>query len=228
MGTYGNGKVPPTGKLRAVVADDHEVARTGLASMLRSMGNIEIVGEASDGQAAVQLVEKLDPDLLFVDVEMPLMSGVDVARTLADRGARTRIIALSAYDYREYVYGLLRSGASAYLKKSEANRANLEEAIESVVDDGEPWISSSLAHRLVMRHAGRDDSDEALASLTPREIELLRDVAHGCSNEEIALQHNLSIHTVKNHVDHIRSKIDLRTRAELVAWAWQNRLVSPR
>ncbi len=215
-----------TAKYRAVLADDHEVTRRGLAAILDGLGSVEIIGEASDGQGAIDLVDELDPDLLFADVEMPVLTGVEVAKRLSAKGCRVRIIALSAYDYREYVYGLLRNGASAYLKKTEANRENLADAIQTVMGDPEAeWISSDLAKRLVRRHIGRDKSDEPLSVLTPREIELLRDVAYGKTNDEIAGDLSLSKHTVKNHVDHIRSKLDLGTRAELVAWAWQHKVV---
>ena len=215
-----------TAKYRAVLADDHEVTRRGLAAILESLGTVDIIGEASDGLRAVELAEELRPDLLFADVEMPVLTGVDVAKRLSASGNPVRIIALSAYDYREYVYGLLRNGASAYLKKTEANRQNLAAAIETVMGEaGEEWISADLAKRLVRRHIGSDKSDEPLSTLTPREIELLRDVAYGKSNDDIAGALSLSRHTVKNHVDHIRSKLDLSTRAELVAWAWQHKVV---
>jgi DNA-binding NarL/FixJ family response regulator len=195
--------------------------------MLLSLGNIQIIGEASNGKEAVDLVERTDPDLLFVDVEMPLMSGIEVARRLSGANERIRIIALSAYDYREYVYGLFRSGACAYLKKNEANRENLAAAIVTVLaDKSEHWISPDLAKRLVMRHVNRSSVDEPLAGLTQREIELLRAVAYGRSNDDIAENLHLSKHTVKNHIDHVRSKLDVGTRAELVAWAWQNKVVT--
>ena len=219
---------PPPGPYTAVLADDHEVTREGLGAMLLSLGNISILGHASNGKEAIDLVEEVDPDFLFVDVEMPILSGIEVARRVSSTNERIRIIALSAYDYREYVYGLLRSGASAYLKKSEANRENLAAAIATIAADrNEHWISPDLAKRLVLRNVSANSIDEPLAGLTPREIEMLRYVAKGRSNEEIKDDLSLSVHTVKNHIDHIRSKLDVGTRAELVAWAWQNKIVTP-
>ncbi len=211
----------------AVLADDHAVTRAGLAAMLATLGNVEVLGQADNGKEAIELVEALDPDLLFVDVEMPVLSGIEVARHLDGKKSRTRIVALSAYDYREYVYGLLRSGACAYLKKTEANPQNLKAAIQSITTDSpERWISPDLAKRLVMRHVSGAAEDEPLSALTQREIELLREVAHGKSDDTIAKDLSLSRHTVKNHIAHVRAKLDLGTRAELVAWAWQHQVVS--
>lgn len=208
--------------IRVVLADDHPVVRRGIRSLLEQAPDVAVVGEASDGAEALRLVETLAPDVLLLDMEMPGLSGVDVARRLHAAEAPVRVLALSAYDDEQYIFGLLDSGAAGYLTKDEAP-TTIVEAVRGVAHGEEGWISRRAAAKIV--HRRRHALEAATASLSDREREVLRLVARGLSNSEIADTLFIAEGTVKNHVTHIYAKLDLRTRAEAVAWAWQHGLV---
>lgn len=209
--------------IRVVLADDHPLYRSGTRRELEQIDGIEVVGEANDGDVALQQTMALEPDVLLLDVEMPTMSGVEVAERLQTMNLNTRLLALSAHDDREYVYGLLEAGASGYLLKDEADAELLAEAIRGVARGEDNWISRSLAVQLLRR---RQVPDLAGGQLTNREQEVLKLVALGLDNPTIAERLFISPHTVKNHLDKIKQqKIGVRTRAELIAWAWQHGLV---
>ena len=209
--------------IRVVIADDHPITRAGLRSTLEALPDIAVVGEASDGAEALRLAEELVPDVLLLDVEMPTMTGVEVAEKLKAMDSPVRVLALSAYDDEEYVHGLLDSGAAGYLMKEETQPERIVEALQGIVrDDGELWISQRLATKLIRRR----HQPETPANLTERQEEVLRLVALGHDNQRIADLLHLSKDTIKNHIDRIKQmKIGVRTRAELIAWAWQHGLV---
>jgi DNA-binding NarL/FixJ family response regulator len=211
--------------IRVVIADDHPITRAGLRSTLEALPDIVVVGEASDGAEALRLVKELTPDVLLLDVEMPRMTGVEVAERLKAMHAPVRVLALSAYDDEAYVHGLLDSGAAGYLVKEETQPERLVEALEGIVRDGnELWISRRLATKLIRRRR----QPETPANLTERQEEVLRLVALGYDNQRVADLLHLSKDTIKNHIDRIKQmKISVRTRAELIAWAWQHGLVKP-
>jgi len=209
--------------VRVLIADDHPLYRSGTRMELEQIDGIEVIGEADDGDVALEQTLVLEPDVLLLDVEMPSMSGVEVAEQLQKRGSKTRLLALSAHDEREYVYGLLEAGASGYLLKDEADAELLGEAIHGVARGEDNWISRSLAVQLLRR---RSMPDLAGVQLTSREQEVVKLIALGLDNPTIAERLFISPHTVKNHLDKIKQqKIGVRTRAELIAWAWQHGVV---
>ena len=210
--------------IRIVVADDHHMTLAGLALSLDTVDDFEVVGQASDGEAALVLVWTMSPDVLVVDVEMPRLSGVEVARTISSGTGNVRILALSAYDQPEYVYGLLDAGASGYLMKEEADRDMLITAIREIMRTDDLWISPELATSLVRSQVLGHRERQALSQ---REYEVLRLVASGLDNQQISDTLFISPHTVKNHLEHIKHKLVVRTRAEVIAWAWHNRVLKP-
>lgn len=213
--------------IRVIIADDHHVTRTGLRITLNALPDFEVIGEAGDGAEALRLVDELKPDVLLLDVEMPRLTGVEVARRLQQRHSPVRVLALSAYDDERYVYGLLDSGAAGYLMKEEADADQIIEALRGVAhDDGDLWISERLAKKLILRKVMHQS--EADVPLTPQQEKVLKLIALGYDNGRIAELLTISKHTVKNHIDRIKhEKIGVRTRAELIAWAWQHGVVKP-
>jgi len=216
--------MPDSSPIRVVIADDHPITRAGLRSTLEALPDIAVVGEASDGVEALRLAKELVPDVLLLDVEMPRMTGVEVAEKLKAMDSPVRVLALSAYDDEEYVHGLLDSGAAGYLMKEETQPERIVEALQGIVrDDGELWISQRLATKLIRgRH-----QPESPAHLTERQEEVVRLAALGYDNEGIGEKLFIAKATVKNHIDRIKKPIRVRTRAELIAWAWQRGLVKP-
>ncbi len=215
--------------IRVVVADDHHMTRSGVKNALSQSSEIEVVGEASNGYEALELVDSLSPDVLVLDIEMPKMSGVEVARRLKKRGSSVAILALSAFDDRDYVYGLLDCGASGYLMKEEADEMMLEDAVRSIAADRtEMWMSPNFAGRLVRNHLADRRAKALVDELTDREWDVLREIGYASGNPEIGETLHISVHTVKNHVEHVKAKLKLRTRAELVAWCWQNNILRSR
>lgn len=209
--------------ITVVLADDHPVVRSGIRGMLEAAGDIRVVAEAANGQEAVDLVEQEDPDILLLDMEMPEMNGLGAARELASRGCRTRIVALSAYDDEEYIFGLLDAGAAGYLTKDEAPDMIID-AVRGVASGEDGWISSRIAEKMVRRR--RALLERQSAELSPRETEVLGLVGKGHTNPEISEMLFISEGTVKNHVSHIYEKLGLRTRAEAVAWAWTHGMIT--
>lgn len=205
--------------IRVLLADDHPVVRGGIRNMLEQADDISVVGEAESGAQALELVEELSPDVLLLDMEMPEVPGLEVARKLSEQEASVRIIALSAYDDDEYIFGLLDMGASGYLTKDEAPYI-IVEAVRGVAHGEEGWISRRIADKMVRRR--RRSLERQSAELSPRELEVLQHVGRGETNPEIAEKLFISEGTVKNHVSHIYEKLGIRTRAEAVAWAWEH------
>lgn len=209
--------------IRIVLADDHPVVRRGIRSMLEKAGDLVVVGEAGDGEEALRLVDHLTPDVLLLDMQMPGMGGLEVARRLLADGSTTRVLALSAHDDEQYIFGLLDHGAAGYLTKDEAPTTILE-AVRGVARGEEGWISRRVANKLV--HRKRMALEVATEALSSRERDVLVLMGRGYNNTRIAETLFISEGTVKNHVTHIYDKLNLRTRAEAVAWAWQHGLVS--
>lgn len=208
------------GPIRVALADDHALFRAGVHMLLDGAEGIEVVGEAATGRAALDLVRERKPDVLLLDMEMPDMTGVEVARRLQATGAAVRILVLSAYDDEEYVSGLLDNGAAGYLTKEEVPE-RLVAAVRGVARGETGWMSPGVAARMFRRRA----ADEEAASLSAREREVLRLIARGLDNAAIAGHLFISESTVKNHVTNIYGKLDVRSRAEAVAWAWRHGLM---
>jgi DNA-binding NarL/FixJ family response regulator len=212
--------------IRIVLADDHPVVRAGIRTLLEKAPGLVVVGEADDGMAALRLVAELSPDVLLLDMELPGHTGVEVARQLQAAGSPVRVLALSAYDDSQFIFGLLASGAAGYLTKDEVPQ-RIVDAVRGVARDEGGWLSRRVMEKVLQRQrAGKVPGAAEAASLTTREREVLRLVAKGQGNEQVAATLHMSEGTVKNHVTTIYSKLRLRTRAEAVAWAWQQGLMN--
>ena len=213
---------------RVALADDQELVRSGLRGLLEARG-LDVVGEAGDGRAAVALAHELHPDVLVMDIRMPVLDGISATRELTSSGSATRVLVLTTYDLDRYVYDALRAGAAGFLLKA-SPPDRLAEAVR-VVAAGEALLAPSLTRRLIAAHISRpppvDGAPPALADLTEREREVLALVARGLSNDEIAARLVVSPATVKTHVNRVLSKRQLRSRAQAVVLAYESGLVQP-
>jgi DNA-binding NarL/FixJ family response regulator len=213
--------------IRIVIADDHALLRTGLAGILGSQDDIDVVGEAADGQEAVALVRRLQPDVVLMDVRMPDLDGIEATRQLA--GTSARILMLTTFDLDRYVYAAMKAGAAGFLLKDTAPEALIDSV--RAVARGESLLSPGITRRLIEAYVSRPDpartTDEALAPLTPREREVLGEIGRGLSNAEIAARLFLSEATVKTHLARVLTKLSLRDRAQAVVLAYESGLVRP-
>lgn len=205
-------------KVRVVLADDHPVAREGLRNLLEKAIDIEVVGEASDGEEALRLVEELAPDVLLLDMEMPGRKGIEVARQLQTEASKVHILALSAYDDKEYISGLLAAGAAGYLTKGEVPQTIIE-AVRGVARGEEGWVSRQVAAQMATW------TREKSTSLTDRELEVLELVVEGKTNQEVGLVLGISDKTVEKHLDNIFTKLEVTSRVEAAVWAVREGLV---
>lgn len=209
------------GTIRVVIADDHPVARAGIRKFLEKESDIQVVGEASHGGEALRLVEELAPDVLLLDMEMPGMRGTEVARHLQEAGSPVRVLALSTYDNRQYILGLLASGAAGYLIKEEVP-ATIIEAVRGVARGEQGWVSRRVAAKmsLWMQVDGNKE-----AELTGRELDVLRLVVAGKTNQEIGFALGISPRTVEKHVDSLYAKLGVNSRVEAAVSAVRDKLI---
>jgi len=207
--------------IRVVIADDQALVRAGFRMILKGEAGIDIVGEAGDGSEAVRLAGELEPDVILMDVRMPVMDGIEATRVIVDGEDGPRVLVLTTFDLDEYVYEALRAGASGFLLK-DAPEEQLVAGIRVVAARGS-LFAPTVTRRLIERFAGSRPapSPPELDELTPRELEVLRLVARGLSNAEIAATLVVSEHTVKTHVAHILRKLDLRDRVQAVVLAYE-------
>jgi DNA-binding NarL/FixJ family response regulator len=216
--------------VRVLIADDQALVRGGFRMILEAKEDMEVVGEAGDGAEAVELVERLQPDVVLMDVRMPGLDGIEATRRIAASGSPARIVILTTYDVDEYVLSALRAGASGFLLK-DVRPAELTDAIR-VVARGDALLAPGVTRRLLDRFAGvlPDGSvrPAALDELTEREVEVLRFVALALSNAEIASRLVLTEATVKTHVSSVLRKLGLRDRVQAVVFAYDVGLVRPR
>ncbi|WP_186777541.1 response regulator [Streptomyces salinarius] len=217
--------------IRVVVADDQELVRSGFSMILQAQPDIEVVAEAGDGAEAVAAVERHAPDVLLLDIRMPVMDGLDAARRVC-AGSACKVVMLTTFDLDEYVYEALYAGASGFLLK-DVRRDDLVHAVR-VVAAGDSLLAPAVTRRLVAdivrrRHeeAAADVTPRRLEVLTAREVETLRLLARGLSNSEIATTLFVSEHTVKTHVSNVLSKLGLRDRVQAVICAYETGLVAP-
>jgi len=222
----------PSPNIQIVVADDHQVVRTGFAELLRTQRDFTVVGTASDGAEAVRICRELRPDVVLMDVRMPTMDGIEATRKLVgSQPDGPRILILTTFDLDQYVYEALRAGASGFLLK-DVSADRLFEAVR-VIAAGDALLAPTVTRRLIsefaLLHSAPDTmSASALAALTPRETQVLRLVADGLSNPEIAARLFVTEETVKTHVSHVLSKLGLRDRTQAVVVAYESGLVVPR
>jgi DNA-binding NarL/FixJ family response regulator len=210
-----------------VVADDQQLVRAGLISILRSQPDLAVVGEAADGAAAVTVVRDTDPDVVLMDVRMSGVDGIEATRRLAD--SRVAVVMLTTFDLDEYVYAAMKAGACGFLLK-DAPPESLVEAVRSAARGDAllaPAITRRLVEEFVRRPAPGTDRPERLELLTQRECEVLAEVARGLSNAEIAAKLYLSEATVKTHVTRTFAKLRVRDRAQAVVAAYESGLVRP-
>jgi DNA-binding NarL/FixJ family response regulator len=214
--------------IRVLVADDQALVRSGFRLILEAREDIDVVGEAENGAEAVELALRLDPDVILMDVRMPKLDGVEATRQLTAAGSKARVVILTTFDLDEYVHEAIRAGASGFLLK-DVQPAQLVDAVR-VIAAGEALLAPTVTRRLLDRFA-RSLPDEKqpppLESLTTRELEILRLVAGGLSNAEIAKQLVVTEATVKTHVSSILRKLHLRDRVQAVVLAYDAGLVQP-
>jgi DNA-binding NarL/FixJ family response regulator len=215
--------------IRVLLCDDQALFRSGFRMILEARPDIEVVGEAEDGLQAVELALGTKPDVILMDVRMPHLDGVEATRRITESDNEARVIVLTTYDLDEYVYDAIRAGASAFLLK-DVQPTQLVEAIR-VVARGEALLAPSVTRRLLDRFARSlpeaGPPPEALSSLTEREVEVLRLMAGGLSNAELAERLVLSEATVKSHVSNVLRKLGVRDRVQAVILAYDAGLVRP-
>jgi DNA-binding NarL/FixJ family response regulator len=215
--------------VRVLICDDQALVRSGFRMILDQRAGIEVVGEAEDGLQAIELAGRRNPEVILMDVRMPNLDGVEATRRLVAAGSPARIVILTTFDLDEYVYDAIQAGASAFLLK-DASPAQLVDAIE-VVARGEALLAPAVTRRLMDRFAaetrpgGPRQTPAAIASLTERELEVLKLLAGGLSNAELAERLYLSETTVKSHVSSVLRKLDLRDRVQAVVFAYEAGLV---
>jgi DNA-binding NarL/FixJ family response regulator len=214
--------------IRVAIADDQALVRTGFRVILDAEPDLEVVAEAADGREIVDLVNARRPEVVLMDVRMPNLDGIEATRHLAALQAPPRVLMLTTFDLDEYVYEALRAGASGFLLK-DAGADELLHAVR-VVAAGEALLSPSITRRLIADYARRPPASEqpaALAELTPRELEVLRLLARGLSNADIARELVLGEATVKTHVARVFGKLGLHDRAQAVVLAYETGLITP-
>lgn len=219
----------PTAPLRVLIVDDDDLMRAGLRGVLSSDETLAVVGEAADGKQAVELARRLLPDVVLMDVRMPLRDGIEATRELASAVPRARVLILTTFEDDDYVLGALGAGASGFLLK----RSRPEQLIDGIhtVAAGEALLSPAVTRTVIDRMARAAPPDRSRARrllvLTPRERDVLELVARGGSNAEIAAALVVEESTVKTHVKRILSKLDLRDRVQAVILAYETGLVRP-
>ncbi|MFT3892892.1 MAG: response regulator transcription factor [Anaerolineales bacterium] len=215
-------------RIRLLLVDDHEVVRRGLRMLLENEADLAIEAEAGDGGQALRLVETLKPDVVIMDITLPDISGIDATRQIKALYPNMAVVALTIHEDEQYFFEMLQAGASAYVPK----RAAPDDLIMAIraAYRGETYIYPSLAKLLVkdfLARNGEDENKETISGLTRREQEVLALLAEGKTNEEIASQLTISIHTVARHRENLMGKLGLHSRSELVKYAIRKGLIKP-
>jgi len=209
-----------------VVADDHKMVREGLVKLLESREDFTVIGQASDGEEAVEMVLKMQPDVVLMDINMPRLSGIDATRRIGTKGCDTKILVLSMHESRGYVEEVLRAGAAGYIVKNSAS-ADLIQAIDAVCS-GASYLSPAITQQVVDAIARPGDAPpNGVAMLTDREREVLKHIAEGLSSREIASLFGVSLKTVDSHRSNLMEKLDIHKVSGLVRFAIRAGLVEP-
>ncbi|MEU5903393.1 response regulator transcription factor [Micromonospora sp. NPDC047467] len=210
--------------IRVLIADDQAMVRTGFGMIIEAQPDMAVVGEAADGVVAVEMARRLRPDVVLLDIRMPRLDGLEALRLLAGPGVADpiRVVVVTTFDLDEYVHTALANGACGFLLK-DSGPALLVEAVRAAVS-GEALISPSITVRL-LEHLSRPASTHDDAGLSPRELDVVKLVARGLTNAEIAARLFIAVGTVKTHLASVQMKLPARNRVEIAAWAWERRLV---
>lgn len=217
--------------IRIAIADDQELVRTGLRMILEGEADFQVVGEAADGEEAVELAARERPDVLLLDVRMPSMDGFEAARRILGEGSdqNVRVLMLTTFDLDDYAYEAMRVGASGFLLKNMAGE-DIVAAVRQAARGGDSILAPAVTRRLIERFATRRGPTHAPASalgdLTAREVEVLRLIAAGLSNSEIAQSLRIGEATVKTHVARVLMKLELRDRVQAVIFAYESGLLT--
>jgi DNA-binding NarL/FixJ family response regulator len=213
-----------------VICDDQGMVRAGFRSLLESEPDLEVVGEAANGEEAIEVVTRLRPDVTLMDIRMPVLDGLAATRRLMEAGIGTSVLVLTTFDLDEYVFEALRAGASGFLLK-DAPAEELAAAIR-VVAAGDSLLAPGVTRRVIDAFVRRGDTstkpvDARLGQLTPRELEVLGLLARGLSNQDIGQRLFVSEGTTKTHVSNVLTKLHLRDRVQAVIFAYENGVVTP-
>jgi DNA-binding NarL/FixJ family response regulator len=215
--------------IRVVVADDQALVRAGFRMILETAHDMEVVAEAEDGHDALGLIRTLEPDVALMDIRMPNVDGIVATRRVVESGSKTRVLMLTTFDLDEYVYRAMRAGASGFLLKT-VPPAQLIHAVRMVFE-GDTLLAPAVTRRLVEAFVARpmpgQSTPDELRGLTGRELDVLRLVASGLSNAEIAGKLFVSDATVKTHINRILAKLQLRDRVQAVVYSYETGLVEP-
>jgi DNA-binding NarL/FixJ family response regulator len=208
-----------------LLADDQSMVRAGFRMILEAEPGLVVIAEATDGEEAVRLARKLRPDVVLMDIRMPLIDGLQATRLLAgpDVIDPLRVVVVTTYDVDENVYGALRAGACGFLVKDAGPRLLVEAVVAAA--HGESLVSPSVTTRLLDHFTRGSSAPAPDHPLTEREVDVVRAVARGRTNSEISDELTLSLSTIKSHLGSAQRKLDLRNRTQLAIWAWENRLV---
>ena len=217
----------PRAGLSVVIADDQLLLRAGFRKLLDGESDLTVVGDAADGQEAIDLVERVRPNVVLMDIRMPVLDGIEATRRITQRYGGTAVLVLTTYDLDEYVFAALDAGASGFLLK-DCPPDELTSAIR-VVARGDALVAPSITRRLIAEFAGRASRTglRELAAVSDREREVLIGVARGLNNSELAAQLFIGEATVKSHVSSLLAKLDCRDRVQLVVAAYEAGLVTP-
>jgi DNA-binding NarL/FixJ family response regulator len=208
--------------IKVLIADDQAIIRSGLRLILEDQPDITVVAEATDGVEAIELARRIRPDVCLVDIRMPRLDGIEVTRALADP---LRVVIVTTFDLDDYVYGALHSGAVGFILK-DAGPTLLVEAVRAA-STGDALISPSITVRLLQNFAPTRASNASRPAkpLSERELDVVKAVARGRTNQEIAAELFISLSTVKSHVASVQVKLGARNRVEIASWAWESRLI---
>lgn len=209
--------------IRVMIADDHSLIREGLKQLLEFDGSIKVVGEAANGVECLENLEKYDPEVLLLDINMPEMNGIEVLKKLKQNQSKVKVLILTVHNELDYLMNAVDIGVEGYIMK-DSESSELKKAIRAV-RDGENYIQSSLIPALNNRLMNRDIDKDKVASLTNRELEVLIQVANGMFNKEIATNLNISERTVKNHISNIFKKIEVSDRTQAAVFAIKNNII---
>ena len=213
-------------KIRVLVVDDHTIVRDGICALLALVGDIEVVGEAANGSDALKLVEQLKPDVVLMDMAMPIMGGLEATRRISREFPRTRVLVLTQYDDKEYVFPVIEAGASGFISKAAAS-SELASGIRSIYQ-GDSYLSPSVARLLIedYQRGGRLVGCDPYDELTDRERDILKLVAEGHSTQDIASMLAISLKTVEGHRTSLMAKLSIHNRIELVKYALRKGIIT--